>query len=74
MTVKDVKLDTSGLKGMMAKHGITIDVMAKKMGIARSTLSRKINGYYDFTICEALLLASEFGCSMDELFCIQKLA
>lgn len=74
MTVKDVKLDASGLKGMMAKHDITIDVMAKKLGIARSTFSRKLNGYYDFTISEALLMASVFGCSLDELFCIQKLA
>lgn len=32
------------LKGLMAEHGITIPELAKKMGISKSSLSRKING------------------------------
>jgi len=32
------------LKGLMAEHGVTIPALAKKMGISKSSLSRKING------------------------------
>lgn len=42
------------LKGLMAEHGITIPELAKKMGISRSSLSRKINGrqtWYAHEIC-----------------------
>ncbi len=41
------------LKGEMAKHGITIGEMARRMSMSPSTLSSKIHGKSDFTLTEA---------------------
>ncbi|MCM1567015.1 MAG: helix-turn-helix transcriptional regulator [Dehalobacter sp.] len=42
------------LKELMAEHEITIPELAKKMGISKSSLSRKINGrqtWYAHEMC-----------------------
>lgn len=41
------------LKGEMAKHGITIGEMARRMDISPSALSNKIRGKSEFTLTEA---------------------
>ena len=41
------------LRGEMAKHGITIGEMARRMDISPSALSNKIRGKSEFTLTEA---------------------
>ncbi|MCM1567807.1 MAG: helix-turn-helix transcriptional regulator [Dehalobacter sp.] len=51
------------LKGLMAENGVTIPELAKKMGISRSSLSRKINGRQTWYAYEICFITKYFGFS-----------
>lgn len=51
------------LKGLMAEHGITIPELAKKMGISKSSLSRKINGHQTWYAHEMFFIIRYFWVS-----------
>lgn len=40
------------LRGEMAKHGVTVNILAENIGIHRNSLSKKINGEVDFSLTE----------------------
>lgn len=48
------------LKGEMAKNGITIEAIAKLLGIHRNSAANKINGDSSFTIDEAITIQRSF--------------
>ncbi len=49
------------LKGLMAENELTINKLAKKIGISENALSIKINGYRDWWYWEVMLITKEFG-------------
>ena len=52
-------VNVNKLKGKIVENGLTIGILAEKMGIDRSTLYRKINNNGEmFTIREANLICS----------------
>ncbi len=55
------------LKGKIVENGLTVEVLAEKMGIDRSTLYRKIssNGE-DFTIKDANMICKALNLSIKE--------
>lgn len=50
----------SNLKGEMAKKGITIEAIAKLLGIHRNSAANKISGDSSFTIDEAIAIQRNF--------------
>jgi len=40
------------VKAEMARNGVTIEELAKEMGISPTTLSNKLNGHYDLWLNE----------------------
>lgn len=58
------------LRAELARKGMTMKSIAKKIGIAESTLSLKFNGKFDFTLAEAENIKKEIGVDMplEELF------
>lgn len=49
------------LKGLLAENELTINALAKRIGISENALSLKINGYRDWWYWEVMLVAKEFG-------------
>ena len=47
----------SNLKKEMEAKGITVDAMARLLGIHRNTMSNKLNGESEFTFEEACTIA-----------------
>lgn len=41
------------VKAEFARKGLTLEVVAKELGVTVSTLSQKMNGKYPFTLNEA---------------------
>ena len=41
------------LKAEFARRGFTLEMVAKRLGVALSTLSQKLRGVYPFTLNEA---------------------
>lgn len=58
------------LKGEMAKKNVTIEEIAKLLGIHRNSAANKINGETSFSIDEAFKIHNEFfpKLSMEYLF------
>ena len=44
------------LKGLMATKGITIEVLARLLGVHRDTVTNKLNGESEFTYGQAELI------------------
>jgi len=45
-------LDSQLLKAKLVEKSLTLEKTAEKMGITKSTLSKKVNGLCDFKFCE----------------------
>ena len=57
----------NNLLGKRREQRLTQDFVAKKLGIARSTLSQIENGRNPITIIQLCKFADLFNCSTDEL-------
>ena len=51
------------LKGLMTEHEITINDLAKRIGISENSLAQKINGHRDWWHWEVLLVFKQFNAS-----------
>ena len=49
------------VKAEMARHGITLEMLAKPLDITPSTLSRKLNGHFPLTLKEATIIKKELA-------------
>ena len=49
------------VKAEIARKGITLEVIAKALGITLTTLSLKMNGKYQFTLKEAKKIKNVLG-------------
>lgn len=47
-----MKTDGPLLKYFLARKGLSIGELADALGLARITMSKKINGHTEFTLCE----------------------
>lgn len=61
-------LKHNNLKALMVKYNIKNPVLAEKLNISPSTLSRKMNGEYDFTITEIEIIKDFFKLPYEEIF------
>lgn len=69
MRLKEVKIvvNIDKLKGKMKEKNVTQEKLADSIGVARSTVNRKINqGGYDFSIEEVQMIISLLEISNDE--------
>lgn len=62
------------LKGKIAENNLTHREVAKVIGVAPNTFSRKINGTSPVTLKEAKKLADYFDTTIEELFFYNKVA
>lgn len=61
-------VDVNRLKGKIAEKGINIEELAKRIGVDKATLYRKIKSDgKNISIKEAGLIARELSLSMDEV-------
>lgn len=70
-------LDKNKLYGKIRAHGLTLENVARFLGINAATLSRKVNGRSDFTRNEIEMLRRKLSLTADELqaiFFAQELA
>lgn len=58
------------LRAEMARHNMTMTNISKEMGIAKSSLSERLNGKRQITVNEAIKIKSVIGTdlSLEELF------
>ncbi len=54
-----------------AKHRVTQDELADKLGVSRQTLSAIENNKYFPSLELALKIAKVFGCTVEELFSLE---
>lgn len=59
-------VDTNKLRGKIVERGMSVPVVADKMGIHKSTFYRKIAGNCPITIQDADLLVSILGLTAEE--------
>lgn len=57
---------TRFIKSKMTLHGDTIESLAEFLGLARQTLSRKINGEAKFTLAELILIKKRYNLTDEE--------
>lgn len=55
------------VKGKIKEEKETIESVAEKVGMARNTLSRKLNGYTPMTLPEMYKIAKILGIDPDEI-------
>lgn len=67
---KQKRLQYLNLIGEMAKRKVTIEAIAKHLGIHRNSVANKLNGTTEFTIREAIAIQETFfpNCRIKELF------
>lgn len=58
----------NNLEAELKRKSITRENLAKELDCTISTVSQKLNGKYDFTLSEALVLKNLLNCSIDYLF------
>lgn len=58
------------VKAEMTRQGMTLEVLASKLGITTATLSHKLNGRYPLTFGEAIEIKQVLGVDipLEELF------
>ena len=56
------------IRMLMVKNGITQEELAKKMGLGKSTLNKKLNGKSPWLLNECFLLADILGAPFDHIF------
>jgi predicted XRE-type DNA-binding protein len=54
-----------GFKGWLKTNEVKYEDIAKLLGISKSTVSNKINGFSDFLLYEISTIVSEYGTSYD---------
>ena len=59
----------SAIREQIAAHGLSITIVAKRLGIGRQTLSRKLNGHVEFSLSELTRLAEVLGTTVADLMC-----
>ncbi|MBO8170197.1 MAG: helix-turn-helix transcriptional regulator [Thermoanaerobacteraceae bacterium] len=62
------------LKVLMFEHNISQFEMAKKLGIAVSTLNRKLNGQCEWKLSECQMIAEMFDMQIEDIFFKNKVA
>ena len=60
---------TSAIREQIAAHGLSITIVAKRLGIGRQTFSRKLNGHVEFSLSELTRLAEVLGTTVADLMC-----
>lgn len=60
----------SSLRAEMARNEVTVEQLAKEVGVSRETMGRKLSGKSDIKLNEALLISRKFfpNVSIWELF------
>lgn len=53
------------LKGWMAAHRVKNKEIAELLGISQQSVSKKLNGYEDFSMAQARLIVQHYGVSAD---------
>lgn len=61
-------VDTGYIRAEVARRRLVYRDIAEALGITPEDLSRKVNGYKAFSVCEVDLLADVLGCTTDKLF------
>lgn len=56
------------IRMLMIKNGLTQDELAKKLGMSKSTLNRKLNCKTPWLLDECLLLSNILGVTLDDIF------
>lgn len=59
----------SAIREQIAAHGLSITIVAKRLGIGRQTFSRKLNGHVEFSRSELTRLAEVLGTTVVDLMC-----
>lgn len=59
----------SAIREQIAAHGLSITIVAKRLGIGRQTFSRKLNGHVEFSLSELTRLAEVLGTTVADLMC-----
>lgn len=60
-------MDVNKLKGKIVEKGLNVETLARRIGIDRSTLYRKLNKQGDtLTVREVNIICKELGLSKDE--------
>jgi transcriptional regulator with XRE-family HTH domain len=67
--VQALKGITSAIREQIAAHGLSITIVAKRLGIGRQTFSRKLNGHVEFSLSELTRLAEILGTTVADLMC-----
>ena len=53
--------DKNLLKSELVYHGLTFQLLADNLGIAKSTVSKKVNGYSEWTLSEIQKIGKILG-------------
>ena len=61
------------VEGYVRGRGITMDALAREMGVSPATLSRKLSGDRALSLEDAHAFAVLLGISIDELYAIRPL-
>jgi len=56
------------IRMLMIRNGLTQDELAKKLGMSKSTLNRKLNRKTPWLLDECLLLSNILGVTLDDIF------
>lgn len=67
MTREEPETDVIRLYQKAAERNISINALAKKIGITQASLSRKISGQYEFRLPEARAIARVLKLTDDEI-------
>ena len=59
-------MDANRLKGKIVEKGFSIETLAEKIGVKRSSMYRKLNNCEKITIGEARLIKSVLGLTIEE--------
>lgn len=60
-------INANKLKGKIVECGLSVEKMAKQLGVEASTVYRKMNGESEFTVGEVSKIAAILGLSDDDL-------
>lgn len=60
-------INTNKLKGKIVECGLTIEILAERIGVNKATIYRKLANPENFSIREAGLIAKELNLTADEI-------
>lgn len=71
MAIKKRKVPHSKLKGLRAEKGLSMEDMAKILGMSRSSYIAKENAQRDFTFTEMYIIRNYFKVSAEDIFFVK---